>query len=820
MSQYSLDEISMVVNGRIIGTGSMEFSQILTDSRKLNLSGTTLFVAIMGERHDGHAYLSDMYEKGVRSFIVSEKPTNLAVFKDAGFLLVSDTLEAFQQLVAYHRNKFSIPILGITGSNGKTIVKEWLSQCLEQSKNVVRSPKSYNSQIGVPLSVWNLNKSTEIGVFEAGISQPGEMEKLAAIIQPTEGIFTNIGEAHQQNFNSLEEKVDEKCQLFKSCERIYYCADYILIHEKLQELSAQKSIKLFDWSFSNLNAHVKIEILTRSDSYTTIQFNTIATQLEFRIPFIDNASIENCIHVINYLFHKDYSKYLIQECVDNLENIAMRLEQVKGMNNCMLINDTYNSDINSLGIALDFLHQQPFKKKTLILSDIQQSGMADKDLYKDVAHLIQQSDIDSFIGIGKNIMQYESEFTFLKSEFYSNTHEFLSGDKVFSFKDEVILLKAARDFRFEQIVSRLSEKNHTTVLEINLNNLVHNLNFFRNLLSPDTRIMVMVKALAYGSGTYEIANLLQHEKVDYLGVAFTDEGIQLRQAGIDIPIMVMSPDIEDFSRLINYDLEPEVFSMSSLRSFSKAVERMQVTDYPIHLKLDTGMHRLGFMENDLEELIGFLKNKQTIQVKGIFSHLAASDSSEHDEFTQYQIRRFSSMYNRISDELNVHPLRHILNTAGIERFPEAHFEMVRLGIGLHGISTKSKLLPVSTLKTHIRQIKRITAGETIGYNRSGKAEQEMTIAIIPIGYADGLDRKFGNGNGQVIIDKQKASFIGDICMDMSMVDITNLTCSEGDEVILFGEELPITTLAKQIDTIPYEILTNVSSRVKRVYYKD
>lgn len=815
---YSLSEIGALVDGKVLGNTNLSFNTILTDSRQLYLPATALFVAIPGERHNGHTYIKDLYDKGVRSFLISEPAAKLNELIDAGFILVNNTLNTLQLLAAYHRKQFSIPVIGITGSNGKTIVKEWLAQCLEKKFNITRSPKSYNSQLGVPLSVWLLNKNSELGIFEAGISKPGEMTNLESVILPTQGIITNIGEAHQQNFSDLKQKVTEKIKLFKNCIEIYYCSDYPEIHDAITSTYGNR--KLICWSYGNKESSVNVEILEKKNSRSKVRVQNTTDTFVFNIPFIDNASLENCLHIINYLLHNNFNCIEINNCLEGLNNVAMRLEQIKGLNNCMLINDTYNSDINSLGIALDFLHQQPFEKKTLILSDIQQSGFSDDHLYKKVADLVKQSNISTFIGIGNTISRYEQLFNFTRNYFFMNTSNFLNSDITYSFRNEAILIKAARSYRFETIVSRLSEKNHTTTLEINLNNLTSNLNYYRSLLKPKTGIMVMVKALAYGSGTYEIANLLQHEKVDYLGVAFTDEGVQLRQSGIDIPIMVMSPDREDFARLINNDLEPEIYSFSSLKSFVEAADKLKITQYPIHLKLDTGMHRLGFLESDIEQLIRILQSNNSVYVKGIFSHLAASDSEVHDDFSRGQIECFNKMYNKIAKELNITPSRHILNSAGIERFPDAHYEMVRLGIGLHGLSTKVNLLPVSSLKTHITQIKEIPEGDTIGYNRRGKAMKAKKIAIIPIGYADGLNRKFGNGTGQVIIKGKKLPFIGDICMDMSMIDITGLDYSEGEEVILFGSEHPISELASQIDTIPYEILTSVSSRVKRVYYKD
>jgi alanine racemase len=821
MEAYTLGKIAEIVSGEIVGNKTLVITKISTDSRRISEAGQTMFMAIAGERHDGHKYIGEMYRNGIRSFLISNKLAIPDGLDDAGFVVVKNTIEGFQKLAAWHRSQFKIPVIAITGSNGKTIVKEWLSACLASKYKITRSPKSYNSQLGVPLSVWMLDQQTEMGIFEAGISLPGEMENLEKIIQPEHGIITNIGEAHQENFQNLEEKVIEKLKLFKNCTNIYYCSDQEIIRKAILNSSELKTKNLHSWSVKDKNAAMLVEI-NRTDnnrSSFTIQFNSKSGKID--IPFSDKASIENSLQVIHFLLCQQFSFEEITQLIPRLQPIAMRLEQVRGMNNCKLINDAYNSDLHSLGIALDFLVQQPLQNKCLVLSDIQQSGIPEKELYLEVGRLVKQARLTRFIGIGQSLIKSAADFEFLESHFFETTQQFLESELLNSFTDEAILIKGARVFQFERIVSTLSEKNHTTILEINLNNLLFNLNYFRSLLTPGTGIMVMVKALAYGSGSHEIATLLQHEKVDYLGVAFTDEGIQLRQSGINLPIMVMSPGREDFRRIIEYELEPEIYSFAILKSFIDTAVAMQISNYPIHLKIDTGMHRLGFMESNIDEVLQILKSTPTIKVKAVFSHLAGSDDKNHDEFTRQQIACFQRVYGKISQILGIKPIRHILNSAGIERFPEAHFELVRLGIGLHGLSAKEKnLLPVSTLKTHISQIKNIPAGDTIGYNRRGKAGNDFRMAIIPIGYADGLNRKFGNGNGQVIINDREAPFIGDICMDMCMVDVSHIDCSEGDEVIVFGEHNPITRLAKQIGTIPYEILTNVSGRVKRVYFKD
>lgn len=818
MEFYHLSEIKNILKAKLLGKPSTFFANIVIDSRKLTTTSYALFVAISGDRHNGHNYIPDLYKRGIRSFLISNSSFEVSKYPKAGFLLVDDTLQALQKLAAFHRKKFDIPVLAITGSNGKTIVKEWLSQFIASHTTIVRSPKSYNSQIGVPLSVWLLNNKASYGIFEAGISKPGEMSNLEQIIQPTQGIITNIGEAHQLNFQSLRQKINEKIALFKNCDKIFYCSDFIGLEQEILRKYPNKM--LCSWSLKDSKALVRFKIENRTPKKCSVQVLGKFDGNRFEIPFGDSASLENCLCIINFLLHNRFPSTDIQQWLTRLTTVAMRLEQIKGVNNCLLINDAYNSDINSLSIALDLLHQQTIGKKSLILSDIPQSGIEDDELYTKVAELLKKANLNKLITIGEKIGGYTQKFSFVKNYSYPSTIEFLQSDMLYNFSNEAILVKGARDFKFERIVNKLSEKNHNTALEIDLDAVVNNLNYYRSLLKPGTGIMVMVKAFSYGSGSSEIANLLQHEQINYMGVAFADEGINLRQAGINTPIIVLSPNKEDFSRMIDYNLEPEIFNPNILYNFSQVAKKKQVSNYPVHVKLDTGMHRLGFQTGDIDDLLLAINENPSIKVASVFSHLAASDSFEHKEFTQTQISLFNKMYNKLVENTGIKPIRHIVNSAGIENFPEAHFEMVRLGIGLHGISHKKSLPFVSRLLTHVSQIKKIPKGETVGYNRKGTVKSEMKIAILPIGYADGLDRRFGNGIGGVIINSANAPYVGDICMDMCMVDVTGIDCKEGDEVIVFGPEQPITLLAKQIKTIPYEILTNVSSRVKRVYVKE
>ncbi|MDO9186162.1 MAG: bifunctional UDP-N-acetylmuramoyl-tripeptide:D-alanyl-D-alanine ligase/alanine racemase [Bacteroidia bacterium] len=825
---HTISTIATVINASTSGNGNTNtaIKNLLIDSRKLSNAETSLFFAIKGERHDGHAYLIDLYEKGVRHFVVSSLPQNNAVFNNSVFLLVKDTLLALQYLCAFHRKQFKIPVIGITGSNGKTIVKEWLYQLMREDKNIVRSPKSFNSQVGVPLSVWQITGENKLGIFEAGISKTQEMSLLEAIIQPTIGLITNIGQAHDENFENQKQKVDEKLKLFVNSEVLIYCKDYLLVHNEITINKAFKDLQVFSWS-RKLRSDLLVGRITKGIADTKIQGIYKNDFIQINIPFTDEASIENAIHCWAMLLYLGYENPVIAERMRFLSPIAMRLELKEGINNCSIINDSYNSDLGSLAIALDFLNQQKqHPKKTLILSDILQSGRNEETLYKEVAELIHKKGVSRLIGIGDGISNQTKQFDVEKT-FYRSTDEFLKEFNNSFFRDETILLKGARAFGFEAISKIIQQKAHETVLEINLNAIVHNLNYFRAKIKSDTKIMAMVKAFSYGSGSFEIANILQFHRVDFLAVAYADEGIELRKAGITMPIMVMNPEEQSYDSMLQYNLEPEIYSFRVLSLFEETLKRSEHdSDHPIpiHIKLDTGMHRLGFDPDEVNELIVRIKNNKHLTVKSVFSHLAATDESEHDDFTWQQIKRFNEMSEKIKSHFTYPIMKHILNSAGITRFPDAQFDMVRLGIGLYGIgagtSEQSQLQNVSTLKTSISQIKNIPANETIGYSRKGIATRDIQIATVPIGYADGLSRKLSGGKGKMIVNGKYAPIIGNVCMDMCMIDITDINASENDEVIVFGEAYPITEVAKDVGTIPYEILTNVSRRVKRVYYQE
>jgi Alr-MurF fusion protein len=817
MGIYSTGSIAEITGGRLEGDPGIIIRQLLIDSRSASVSPSALFIAIPGKQHDGHRYIPELYQRGVRAFVISTMQEAYLKMAGAGFVVVKDALQALQDIARFHRKQFTCPVIGIAGSNGKTIVKEWLFHCLSGRFNITRSPKSYNSQVGVPLSLWLMDEHTELGVFEAGISYPGEMMKLQQMIAPGIGIFTNIGEAHQENFPDIRDKVREKLRLFRDCETLVYCCDHALIADTLEQVPELKGVSLFGWSFLGKGL-MNVSRLQRTEK-TTCRVTYKAITLDITIPFSDMASVENALHCTALMLRMGIDPETIRSGLNDLPPIAMRLEQKSAINGCTLINDSYNSDVNSLSIALEVLNRQwQHKQKTLILSDILQSGKESDDLYGLVASLVREKGVSRIIGIGSAISKNAGLFT-IPAKFYETTQAFMEDLNPAEFRDEAILIKGSRKFAFERIAALLERKKHTTSIEINLDALVHNLNYFRSLLRPGTRTMVMVKALSYGSGRHEIAGILQFQRVDYLGVAIADEGVSLRESGITLPIMVMNPEPESFDTMIHYKLEPEIYSFRILEMFHQAAGRNQEIDYPVHVKLDTGMHRMGFMPSETELLCRELVRLKHIRVCSVFSHLAGSDEEALDDFTRGQVQVFTAASGEIIKALGYPVIRHILNTSGIERFPEAQFDMVRLGIGLYGISYtgSAKLRTVSTLKSTILQIKSVQPGESVGYGRRGMPQKPSQIAVVPIGYADGLNRRMGNGTGKFLVRGKHVPTVGNICMDMTMIDVTGLGAVEGDEVVIFGEDLPITALAADLETIPYEVLTGISERVKRVY---
>ena len=824
---YTIEKVTTLIGARRYGDKEANISFVLTDSRSLCFPEETLFFALKSERNDGHNYIPELYGRGVRNFVVETVPEDWnRRYPDSNFLKVVGSLEALQRLAERHRDEYLVPIVGITGSNGKTMVKEWLYQLLSPQMVVTRSPRSYNSQIGVPLSVLLLNENTQVGVFEAGISQPGEMSALRDIIQPTIGVFTCLGSAHQENFPSLEAKCKEKLHLFHDTQAIVYSLDDEVLNRCLDEYD-YKGEKLC-WSAKDEKAVFYIKSIEKKDVETTVTYTwKNGKEAQYRLPFIDDASVENSITCAVTALQLGVTQAALGERMAQLEPVAMRLEVKEGQHGCTLINDSYNSDFNSLDIALDFMNRRPDHKgrrRTLILSDILQSGDTDKDLYNKVAFLCEKRGVEKFIGIGEGLLGQRSAFRHLgKKHFFATVNAFIHSDVFANLHDEVILLKGARQFGFDRLTELLVKKVHETVLEVNLNAVVDNLNWYRSFLKPETKLVCMIKADAYGAGAVEIAKTLQDHRVDYLAVAVADEGVTLRKNGITSNIMIMNPEMSSFKTLFDYDLEPEVYCFRLLDALVKAAQKEGITGFPVHIKLDTGMHRLGFdPQKDMDELISRLKHQNAIIPRSVFSHFVGSDADSFDDFSARQFALFEEGSGKLQSAFKHKIIRHMDNSAGIEHFPERQMDMCRLGLGLYGINPRTNKIinNVSTLKTTILQLRHVPAGDTVGYSRKGTVEHDSLIAAIPIGYADGLNRHLGNRHCYCLVNGKKAAYVGNICMDVAMIDVTGIDCKEGDSVEIFGDHLPVTVLSDVLDTIPYEVLTTVSNRVKRVYFQD
>ena len=828
--KYSIEKITTLIGARRIGEVDAQIGWLLTDSRSLCFPEETLFFALKSARNDGHKYIEDLYRRGVRNFVVEAKgvlefcTSGTEHMPDANFLIVPSPLAALQRLAERHRDEFNVPIVGITGSNGKTMVKEWLYQLLLPSQKIVRSPRSYNSQIGVPLSVWLLNERTEIGIFEAGISQPGEMMALRDIIQPTIGVLTSLGAAHQENFRSMEEKCLEKLELMHDTEAMVYCSDNDVVSRCIRRM--QYHGEKIAWSQCDEQASFFVKNIENKGQTTRITYIWQQEENTYTIPFIDEASIEDTITCAVVALRLGLTPGQLADRMPKLEPVAMRLEVKEGQRGCLLINDSYNSDINSLDIALDFMNRRESKrmlKKTLILSDMFQTGTTPEALYAQVSDLAVKRGIEKFIGIGPELMAQADKIQVADKQFFADVPHFLSSDAFAALHNELILLKGARPFGFDQITEQLEQKVHETILEVNLNAVVDNLNYFRSFLKPETKMVCMIKADAYGAGAVEIAKTLQDHRVDYLAVAVADEGVTLRKAGITANIMIMNPEMTAFKTMFDYDLEPEVYSFRLLDALIKAARKEGITGWPVHIKFDTGMHRLGFDPvDDIFKLIDRLKHQNAIIPRSVFSHFVGSDSDGFDEFSARQFALFEEGSQKLQAAFSHKILRHMDNSAGIEHFPERQMDMCRLGIGLYGVDPRNNrmLSTVSTLKTTILQMRHVPAGETVGYSRKGKIERDSVIAAIPIGYADGLNRGLGNRRCYCLVNGQKAEYVGNICMDVAMIDVTDIPCLEGDQVEIFGEHLPVTELSDVLGTIPYEVLTGVSNRVKRVYFQD
>lgn len=814
-------KIAKECNGRLINGHEQNILRLITDSRKLFDPENSLFIALHGAMHNGTQFIPDLYNRGVRSFVV-EPSFDCSKFSEATFIVVNNSLDALQQIAAAHRQKIGCPIVAITGSNGKTIVKEWLSQLLAGSKRIVRSPKSYNSQLGVPLSLWLLEEQTQLGIIEAGISKTGEMDRLEKIIAPNDVIITNIGTAHQENFSSVAEKLSEKLTLCKNAKRIFYNNDQPEIKAAIEShLSGTEKIS---WGRAS-DSTIRITHINIGTQSTTIDCIYNKQNISIEIPFTDTASIENAMHCIAYSLAVGIPVSDIINRAAKLQSVGMRLELIEGHNNCTVIDDAYNADITSLEIALDFLHQQGDKKglsRTLILSDLQQTGLDDATLYSRVSKLLSEKHVSRLIGIGSAISNAMQSMALPNAKFFSSTDTMLNAMSVNDFHNEAILLKGSRNFYFERIAEMLQLKRNRTVMEINMNALASNIAYFRSFLKPETKLLAMVKAFSYGTGSFEIANLMQQQGVDYLGVAFADEGYDLRSSGITLPIIVMNPEEHSFDMMLNFELDPEIYNYQSLEGYSKAVARLGLEKAGIHIKIDTGMYRSGFRPSEMQQLSEAINRYPNLYVKSAFSHLVGSDSPQFDDFTFEQISLFEEACRQLQQGIGYKIIRHVLNSAGIERFAAHQCEMVRLGIGLYGMSCidNARLQNVVSMKSYISQIKTVPANCTVGYSRRGVVDSDTRIAVVPVGYADGLDRRLSNRVGSLLIGGKRAPIIGNICMDICMVDITGIDANIGDEVVIFGDQNPVWEMADAVGTIPYEILTGISRRVKRIYYVD
>lgn len=822
---YTIEKVTTLIGARRYGESDGNVRWILTDSRSLCFPEETLFFAIRSERNDGHKYIADLYRRGVRSFVVEVLPADWQKdYPDANFLKVPFALEALQRLAERHRDEFDIPVVGITGSNGKTVVKEWLYQLLSPSMTVTRSPRSYNSQIGVPLSVWLLSEQSQVGVFEAGISQPGEMESLRDIIQSTVGVITNLGAAHQENFKSMADKCHEKLRLFHDSKAIVYPYDDEVIRQCVESYDYKG--EQIAWSVKDPSVRLFVKSVDKKNTQTTVTYVFNGVEAAYALPFIDEASVANSITCAAVALHLGLTADEIAQRMPAIEPVAMRLEVKEGQHGCTLINDSYNSDVNSLDIALDFMNRRPDhegRRRTLILSDIYQSGEDGDTLYKKVSELAVKRGVQKFIGIGPEISRCADEIMIEEKYFFDDCNSFIGSTVFSSLRDEVILLKGSRKFSFDRLTELLEQKVHETILEVNLNSVVNNLNYYRSYMKPTTKLVCMVKADAYGAGSVEVAKTLQDHRVDYLAVAVADEGVTLRKNGITCNIMIMNPEMTAFKTMFDYKLEPEVYSFRLLDALVKAAQKEGITGYPVHIKLDTGMHRLGFDPRcDMDELISRLKHQNAIIPRSVFSHFVGSDSDDFDNFSAMQFKLFDEGSKKLQSAFSHKILRHMDNSAGIEHFPERQMDMCRLGLGLYGIDSRdnSILNTVSTLKTTILQIHRVPKEETVGYSRKGVLTRDSVIGAIPIGYADGLNRRLGCGHCYCLVNGQKAPYVGNICMDVAMIDLTGIDCKEGDTVEIFGEHLPVTVLSDVLGTIPYEVLTSISNRVKRVYFQD
>ena len=828
---YSITEISNVLEltgERIIDEDAI-VSQLLTDSRSLTQPEDTIFFALRTEADDGHNYIPDLFGKGVRNFVVASDYFPLPEYASANYLLVESPLEALQTLATYHRRRFrELPVIGITGSRGKTTVKEWLYQLLKDDYRIVRSPRSYNSQIGVPLSLWDIDNNTDLAIIEAGISTTGEMDNLQAMIRPTVGIITNLGSEHNDGFASMEQKAQEKAKILFNCECIVYCADDPLVTHTIAPLVESDVAVAMSWSRNHCEAPLQIDGTDRTENATTLHYTCDEEPGTVTIPFTADRDLDNAITCLAVLLHLGIDREVIAQRMATLTPVGTRLNVIEGVNNCTVIVDSYTSDYNSLTPALNFMTRRAGNRPcTVILSDLSNESYSGDELYIRVSELLKTKRVNRLIGIGKEMCRYRKYFEDLpQGRFYNDTHEFIADVAKGDFEDETVLIKGDPSFGFSQIIDMLEAKQHITVMEVDLNALAHNFKFFKSLIKPGTKTIGMVKASGYGAGSYEIAKTLQDCGCDYLAVAVHDEGVELRKASITMPVIVLNPNGVNYKAMFQYRLEPELYSIEMANDLIKEGKRYGVQGFPVHIKIDSGMHRLGFTREQLPDIITLLKNQDVITPASVFSHLSVADEFDQDDYTQAQFEYFDECSKLLQESFDHHIMRHILNTSGIVRFPERQYDMVRIGIGLYGIRTlfdgsENALMPVSALRSIIISVKEWPAGTTVGYGRRGVLQRDSRIATVNIGYADGFDRHFGNGRVSMWVNGVLCPTVGNVCMDAVMIDVTEVpSCKMGDTGEIFGEHLPVEQLSEARGTIPYEILTSVAPRVKRVYYRE
>lgn len=814
---YKITEIASLIGGKFINPEIYEndISNVIYDSRKISFPKNSIFIALTGNRVDGHDFIKSAYAKGIRNFLTS-KPIDLSDYKNSNFISINDTLKSLQLLAQKHRAQYKYPVLAITGSNGKTTVKEWLSKALSKKYKIVKSPKSFNSQLGVALSVLQMDKKHDFAIIEAGISTAGEMQNLQRMIQANYGILTNIGDAHSAGFISKNEKLKEKIILFKTCSQVIFNADDKLITTAISDQIT--GIKC-SWGTAEKNK-IRVASIKKESTYSYIKLHYKGAKYNFNIPFQTTDLIENAMHVITFLLLDGFDEETIQQELNEINPIANRLEIKEGIYNSLLINDTYSSDLASMQMAMEYqdLHHAD-KGKILIFSDFDQQLDKEK-IFLQLNELLIEKKIETAIGIGIEDT-YKKIFSTNSTAFYDSAGQFLKDYNSIKIKDKCVLIKGARKFKLEVIYAHLSKQIHETILETDFSAMANNLNYYKSKLNEKTKVMAVVKAEAYGSGSIQVAQFLEHQKIDYLAVALVDEAIKIRNEGCSLPLMIFNTGSSSVETLLKYNLEPEVYSFELLHSITRAAERLNAV-INIHLKIDTGMNRLGFKLEEISELNSILKKCNLVKVKSIFSHLAASENSDFDDFTLSQFKQFDNAYSQVCDAICDKPIKHILNTAGTIRFPEYQYDMVRIGLGLYGIDetglSEAHLEKVHTLKSSIIQIKSLKKGETTGYSRSGKAEQDMRIAIVNIGYADGLMRGAGNGNYHPLVNDQACKIVGNICMDVCMVDITGYSnVNVGDTVEFFGKSLDIKELATACNTISYEIISRIAPRIKRLY---